>query len=108
MAALETINKVEIQGRIGTIKIQPVGDTSVARFTVATNEYYRNGAGESIIETTWHSVEAWQGNAIDTSALEKGTAVNVTGRIVNIKYTGADGQTHYYSRIKATKVKVLA
>ncbi len=109
MATLESINKIELQGRIGSIRIQPVGNTSVAHFTVATNEYFRNGAGENIIETTWHTIEARQGKAIaDTNVLEKGAPVNVTGSLVNTKYTDKDGETHYYSQIRATKVTILA
>lgn len=39
--------------------------------------------------------------------LETINKVEIQGRFVNIKYIGEDGETHYYSSIKVTKVRIL-
>ena len=31
----------------------------VARFSIATNEYYKNAKGEKVQSTEWHTVVAW-------------------------------------------------
>lgn len=38
---MEQLNKVELRGNIGTVRIQNVGDSKVARLSVATNIIYR-------------------------------------------------------------------
>ena len=54
-------NKVQLIGHLGN---QPDVRTTengkkLARFSVATNEVYRNAKGEKITETQWHNLIAW-------------------------------------------------
>ena len=51
---MEQLNKIEIQGIVGSIRIQDVADTKVANFSVATNSY-KSKDGGIIIETTCYS-----------------------------------------------------
>ena len=55
------INKVILVGNVGK---EPElkhfdGGRSVARFPLATNEQYKNKAGEQVSNTEWHNVVLW-------------------------------------------------
>ena len=89
---MEQLNSVIIRGIIGSVRIQKIGDTEMARFSVATNYAFRNRSGEAVIETTWHNVVAFKGDRMpDFSALVKGAGVEVKGRLRNYHYTDSNG-----------------
>ena len=89
---MEQLNKIELRGTIGSIRLQSFNDNSVAHFTLATNYVYKDKDGSPVIETTWHNVTAWEGRDIQKlGELEKGTKVYVLGRVRNQKFTGSDG-----------------
>ena len=105
---MEQLNKVQLRGYIGSIRVQTVGCSKVARFTVATNYGYRSQDGYAVIETTWHNVTAWEGNTIhDLDSLKKGDAVDVIGRLKNQRYTSADGTERSSVEILASSLMVI-
>ena len=89
---MEQLNKVELRGVLGTIRLQNVGGSSFATMMVATNYCYKDGDGCPVIETTWHMVTAWEGKGCqDLSLLKKGDKVHVIGRLRCRKYIDAAG-----------------
>ena len=46
------INRAEIQGIVGQVRIAPTGDGIIATFTVATNHSFSAKDGTPVIETT--------------------------------------------------------
>ena len=101
---MESFNKVELCGIVGNVRTQKVMNNTVARFSVATTYCSMNKKGEACIETTWHSVVAWDNESIPVcllDALEKGTPVFVSGRLRNNRYMDASG-------IERTMVEILA
>lgn len=46
------INRVELQGIVGTSKVISIGDKKVVRFSLATNYAYKDKEGYPVIETT--------------------------------------------------------
>lgn len=48
------INRVELQGRVGTVRILPVHDTIVANFSIMTEHMYESPEGNKIVEATWN------------------------------------------------------
>ena len=46
------INRVELQGIVGTSKVISIGDKKVVRFSLATNYTYKDKEGYPVIETT--------------------------------------------------------
>ena len=46
------INRVELQGRVGTVRISPVHDTIVANFSVMTEHMYQTSDGNKVVEAT--------------------------------------------------------
>lgn len=99
---MEQLNKVQLRGYIGSIKVQTVGCSKVARFSVATNYAYKDAQGYCVIETTWSNIVAWEGQNITClDSLKKGDAVDVIGRLKQQRYTGTDGIEHYVTEIIA-------
>ncbi len=89
---MEQLNKVELRGVLGVVRVMPVGDTRYATMSVATNYFYKDSEGCPVIETTWHLVTAWEGKACpDLSVLQKGNPVHVIGRLRCRRYTDAAG-----------------
>ena len=91
---MKTTNKVELSGFIGSApEVKELSNgKKVARFSLATDEVYKNKEGEWVKNTTWHRVTLWN-KAADKAAdlLNKGTRVALTGKIVNREYIGKDG-----------------
>lgn len=104
----EHLNRIELRGHIGNIRIIPVGDTKVARFSLATNASFRCKDGGTMIETTWHNVSAWEGaECRNLDQLQKGDPIYVQGRIRNTRYTSADGCERTLCEVVASRLTLL-
>lgn len=89
---MESLNKIELRGILGVIRVISLGDTHYATMSVATNFCYKDDEGCPVIETTWHQVTAWEGKACDDlSSFKKGDQVHVTGRLRCRRYTDEAG-----------------
>ena len=102
-----SINRVELQGRVGTVMIQAAGENLVASFSVMTDDVYKALDGMCISETIWHHVVAWEGKNVSLQGLTRGALVHVEGKIRNSKYTAADGTERGYMEVMASLLKVL-
>ena len=103
---MEQLNKVEIRGILGTIRLQNVGGSSFASMSVATNYAYKSKDGCAVIETTWHTVRAWEGrNICDLSTLQKGDSVHVIGRIREQRYMASGGTERTFFEIIANQLE---
>ena len=102
-----SINRAEIRGRIGQEpRFVNVGDSRIARFSVATSETYRDKSGAIREEVTWHNITAWESKNVDVSNIRKGVMVHLTGRIRHSKFVGSDGVDKFYDEIVATRLNV--
>ena len=106
---MESVNRIEILGNVGNIRIQEAGESRAIHLSVVTNRVARNKNGENYVEATWHYVEAWenQANIADFSTITKGCWVRVIGRIKNNKYTGSDKIERYTTDIVANRLEVV-
>ena len=105
---MEYINKIELQGRVGTLRTNTVNGTMVANFSLATEALYKNREGGGVSETTWHNVVAWSGKDMpDLSILCKGMQVNVTGRLRTFRYTNTEGVEKQLYEVVASKVRII-
>ena len=105
---MEQLNRVELRGVIGNIRLHSFSDNRMARMTVATNYAFKDKEGNAVIDTSWHNVVAWGGkNIADLSSVEKGSKVHVVGRLKYQKYTGSDGVERISSEIVANKLEVI-
>ena len=87
---IEFINRVELQGIIGSVRQYTIGTQKGVQLTVATNRVYRDKDGNPVIETQWTRCTGWESENIDLSLLEKGREIHLIGRIRNQRYTGTD------------------
>jgi single-strand DNA-binding protein len=103
-------NKVQLIGHLGN---QPDVRTTEAgkkwaRFSIATNEVYRNTKGEKITETQWHNLVAWGKVAeIAEKFLKKGSEIVVEGKLINRNYTDKDGNKKYVTEVQVNEVLML-
>lgn len=89
---MEQLNKIELLGVVGSVRMQDIGERRMAKFSMVTNRAYKNKEGAPVIESTWHSVTAFEGRLVqDLERLEKGRVVHVWGRLQIQHYTGIDG-----------------
>ena len=105
---MEQINRIELRGLVGSVKLQEVGEKKVARITVATAMAYNDRSGAAVIETQWHNVNAWEGKRIEClDRLKKGDKVWLFGRVRYNKFTGADGLEHNSTEIIANRLTII-
>lgn len=105
---MDNLNRVELKGIVGAVRITPVGDRKIFRFSMATNYAFKDREGNSVIETTWHNVSAWNGpECPDLDKLQKGTHVHVIGRICNMRYIDNAGCERTVHEVKAGQVRIL-
>ena len=105
---MEQLNQVTLRGIIGNDRLQNIGDTEMARFSVATDHLFKNRSGEVVCETTWHSVTAFKSDRMpDFSALVRGAGVEVKGRLRNNRFTDSNGVERTVTEILASQVSVI-
>jgi single-strand DNA-binding protein len=104
-------NKVQLIGNVGNaveVKNTESGK-KLAKFSIATNESYRNSKGEKITETTWHNVIAWGKVAeIAEKFLQKGTEIAVEGKLTNKSYTDKDGNKRNIYEVQINELLLLS
>ncbi len=107
----KSVNKVILIGNLGKdpeVKYTPSG-TAVAKFSLATNERYKDKAGEWQDRTEWHNIVAWQRTAeIAAEYLKKGRSVYIEGRLRTDSWE--DKNTHekkYRTEIVVTDLVLL-
>ncbi|MGA9040482.1 MAG: single-stranded DNA-binding protein [Terriglobales bacterium] len=107
----KSLNKVQLIGNLGKdpeIKYTPSG-TAVAKITLATNERFKDKAGEWQDRTEWHNVVLWQRLAeIAGEYLKKGSKVYVEGRLQTRSWDDkTSGQKKYMTEVVAGDIILL-
>ncbi len=100
-------NKVQLIGNLGKAPevINTENGKKIARFSLATNESYRNAQGEKVTDTQWHNVVAWgKTAALAEKYLQKGTEVAVEGKLVSRSYVAKDGNKKYITEIQVSEI----
>ena len=104
------INKVTLIGRLGKDpekKTLPNG-ASFVRFTLATNESYKDKDGEWKDQTEWHNIIMWRDMAERAEKqLKKGGLVFIEGKITYQRYEDKDGKQVTYTEIAASTYRTL-
>ncbi len=103
-------NKVQLIGNLGQDPeiVALDNGSKLAKFSVATNEIYRNGKGEKVTETQWHQVVAWGKTAeIVESYLHKGSEVAVEGKLMHRSYETKEGTKRYVTEVRCNELLML-
>jgi single-strand DNA-binding protein len=105
-----SVNKAILIGNLGKdpeTKYTPSGQ-AVTRFSVATNERWKDKSGELQERTEWHNIVCWAKlSDIAGQYLTKGSSVYVEGRIQTRSWDGQDGKKHYMTEIVANELVLL-
>ena len=96
------VNKVILLGNLGKdpeLRTLESG-TKLARFPLATNEYYKGKDGEMVERTEWHNVIVWHQRAeLAEKYLQKGSQVYIEGRLQTRQWDDKDGNKRYTTEI---------
>jgi single-strand DNA-binding protein len=101
---------VQLIGNLGHAPeiVTTANGKKLAKFSVATNEKYRNAKGEAVSETQWHNLVAWGKVAeIAEKYLAKGSEVAIEGKLVHKSYTDREGVTKYATEVQVAEVLLL-
>ena len=102
---MEQLNRIELRGNVGTVRISEAGTGRMVRFSLATNYLYQTKEGNGAVETTWHNIVAWESKAIpDVGIVEKGCPLYVSGRLRSSRYTAADGSERISFEVVANRI----
>jgi len=108
----KSVNKVILIGNLGKdpeVKVTPSG-TPVAKFTLATNERYKDKSGQWQDRTEWHNLVAWQRTAeIIGEYVKKGSKVYVEGRLQTSSWDDkTTGEKKYRTEIIVNDLVLLS
>src|SRR5713226_3277887 len=105
-----SINKVILIGRLGKdpeVKYTPSG-APVAKFSLATDEVFKDRSGEQQRRTEWHQIVAWNRLAeICGEYLTKGKQVYIEGSIRSHQWEDQSGNKRTAYEIVAREMKML-
>ena len=103
-------NNVRLIGNLGDdpkVRKLDSGKT-VANFSIATNEIYRDSKGEKQSETTWHRLVAWGKNAeVVENYVKKGSEIAIDGKLTNRSWEDKNGEKQYITEILVNSVLLL-
>lgn len=107
----KSVNKVILVGNVGKdpeVKYAPSG-VAVAKFSLATNEKFKDKSGEWQDRTEWHNVVAWQRLAeIVGEYVRKGTKLYVEGKLQTSSWEDRNsGDKKYRTEIVARDIVLL-
>ncbi len=104
------INKVILIGNLGRdpeVRRLESGAV-VAKFSVATNESYKDKNDEWQTRTEWHDVVVWRNLAERAERdLKKGKMVYVEGKLTHRKYQDKEGNDRYITEVAANTFRLL-
>ena len=104
-------NNVKLIGRLGAQPELVTFDSgkTVVRFTLATNERFKDKSGQWKDLTQWHNINAWGKTAERIQKLlSKGQEIMLEGRLVNQSYESKTGEKRYSTIVELTDFLMLA
>ncbi len=103
-------NKVQLIGNLGNDPeiITMDSGKKLAKFSIATNETYKNAQGERVTDTQWHNVIAWGKTAdIIESYVTKGKEVAIEGKLTNRSWEDKEGVKRYTTEVVCNELLML-
>ncbi|MDR5591545.1 single-stranded DNA-binding protein [Christiangramia sp. SM2212] len=103
-------NTVQLIGHVGNDPeiINLESGKKLAKFSVATNESYKNSKGEKITDTQWHNIVAWGKTAeLIENYVPKGKEVGIEGKLTTRSYEDKDGLKRYITEVVCNELLLL-
>ncbi len=103
-------NKVQLIGHVGNAPeiVTLESGKKLAKFSIATNESYKNAKGEKITDTQWHNIVAWGKTAeLVENYVPKGKEIGIEGKLTSRSYEDKAGQKRYITEIVCNELLLL-
>ncbi len=104
-------NKVQLIGNLGQEPeiVHLESGKKLAKFAIATNDYYYNKQGDKITDTQWHNIIAWGKTAdIVEKYINKGQEVAIQGKLTSRSYEDKKGQKQYITEVVCNELLMLS
>lgn len=104
------MNKVILIGHVGKDpEVKQFENGSIAKFSIATSETYKNKAGEKVTNTEWHNIVV-NGKSVEVVEkwVKKGMQLSIIGKIRYRSYDDKDGNKKYFTEIQAEQFEFLS
>jgi len=104
-------NKVQLIGNLGNDPeiINLESGKTLAKFSIATNDSYKNAKGEKITDTQWHNIVAWGRTAtVVEKYLQKGKEVAIEGKLTSRSYETSTGEKRYVTEVVCNELLMLS
>lgn len=102
-------NTVQLIGHVGNDPeiVNLESGKKLAKFSIATNENYKNSKGE-ITDTQWHNIVAWGKTAeLIENYVPKGKEVGIEGKLTSRSYEDKDGIRRYITEVVCNEILLL-
>ena len=103
-------NKVQLIGRLGQDPeiVNFEDGNKLAKFSMATDDSYKDKEGKKIERTYWHNVVVRGGlvNVVE-NYVTKGQEIAIEGKLTNRSYEDKEGGKRYISEIFCTELLLL-
>ncbi|MCG9971244.1 single-stranded DNA-binding protein [Christiangramia crocea] len=103
-------NTVQLIGHVGNEPeiVNLESGKKLAKFSIATNESYKNSKGEKITDTQWHNIVAWGKTAeLVENYVPKGKEVGIEGKLTSRSYEDKDGNKRYITEVVCNELLLL-
>ncbi len=103
-------NRVYLIGNLGMdpdVK-EVSGGKTLAKFSLATNDIYKDSEGKKIKDTQWHNLIAWGTTAKQIEKLlRKGSEIAVEGKILYHSYEDKEGKKKSVTEVVVDEFLIL-
>ena len=103
-------NKVQLIGNLGNDPeiITLESGKKLAKFSLATNENYKDKDGQKQTKTDWHNVVAWNKTVdIIEEYVSKGKEIAIEGKLSTRSYEDKEGQKRYTTEVIINELLLL-
>lgn len=103
-------NKVQLIGNLGNDPeiITLESGKKLAKFSLATNENYKDASGQKIDNVQWHNLVAWNKTAdIVEKYVTKGKEVAIEGKLTSRSYETKDGEKRYVTEVVVSELMMF-
>jgi len=103
-------NKVQLIGNLGNDPeiINLDSGKKLAKFSLATNEYYKDADGQKQTKTEWHNLVAWNKTAeLIENFVTKGKEIAIEGKLTNRSWDDKEGHKRYTTEVVVNEVLLL-
>lgn len=103
------VNRTILVGNLGKDAELKTFDngSSVANFSLATSESYKDKSDEWQQKTEWHNIAVWGNQAQRAAKLTKGTTLYLEGKLSTRKWQDKNGNDRYTTEVVASYFRIL-